>query len=104
MDFAEISKLVLQNADRYAKKHGVNFDQDFSVLKLTEEVGELAQAVIVHQRRSRPEKYLPEEESRKNVGDELADVLCFIIVIADQFGVDLEEAIDRKWLSQVRKR
>jgi NTP pyrophosphatase (non-canonical NTP hydrolase) len=52
---------------------------------LTEEVGELAQSI------NRIYGYAGErEEHRENIGRELADVLWFLVKIANKFGVDLD--------------
>lgn len=97
MEFDELQKRILVNAKRYEKRNGVIIDLDFSVLKLVEEVGELYQALMIHQKKSRPEKHLPEEESKANLALELADVVGMLVVLSDQLGVDLELAIIDKW-------
>ena len=41
MDFTEIQKLTLANAERYSKKHNIDIDLDWLLLKLTEKVESL---------------------------------------------------------------
>ena len=48
MDFKELQKGVVENAINYGKKYNVQIDEDFALIKLYEEVGELAQAVLIH--------------------------------------------------------
>lgn len=91
---------VVQNAINYGKKYNVQIDEDFALLKLYEEVGELAQAVLIHRKKSRPEKYVSEEISKKELGKELADVVGMAIINAHLLGIDLEEAIDKKWINK----
>lgn len=89
----------MRNVERYEKAHGVTFTQELAALKLTEELGEFAQALIVHTRQCRPSKYMPEEASRHELASELADILGILVLNAHLHGIDLEEALKRKWLS-----
>jgi len=100
MEFKEIQKKVINNAINYGKKYNVKIDEDFALFKLYEEVGELAQSVLIHRKKCRPEKYLPEEKSKEELAKELADVLGMIIVNAYLLGIDLEDAINRKWINK----
>jgi len=100
MDFKELQTKVVQNALNYGKKYNVTIDEDFALLKLSEEVGELAQAVLIHRKKCRPEKYMPEALSKSEVAKELADVVGIAIVNAHLLGIDLEEAINKKWINK----
>jgi MazG nucleotide pyrophosphohydrolase domain. len=75
----------------------VPIDQEFALMKLVKEVGEFTQAVLVHRKKSKPEKYKSETESKKMLADELADIIGLAIINADLFGIDLEKAIKEKW-------
>lgn len=62
-----------------------------NVLMLTEEVGELAKAVRKH------EKMRTDEKSQiGSVGEEFADVALVLVSIANDLGVNLEEAVREK--------
>ncbi len=98
MDFKELQKIIVKNALEYGKRHNIQIDADFALTKLFEEVGELAQAVLIHQKKCRTKKLVPEEISKKELGKELADVIGMTIVHAHLLGIDLEEAIDKKWI------
>ena len=98
MTFEEIQSGILKVAETYSERYNVRIDHEFGVLKLFEEVGEYAQAVIVHQKKSKPEKHTSEEESKKHLGDELADIIGMAIINADLFGIDIQKAIKEKWL------
>jgi len=102
MEFKDLSKKVVENAVSYGEKYNVQIDEDFAVLKLYEEVGEFAQALLIHRKKSRPEKHVTEEVSRNELAKELADVVGMAIVIANLFGIDLEEALDKKWITKSR--
>lgn len=88
-----------------AKEVERRFDQQDAMEKcllLGEEVGELFKAV----RRASGLGVDPLSEHRE-VGDELADILNFLLAIANRYGIDLGEAFlakeqrngDRRWVS-----
>ena len=100
MTFEELQKGILKVAELYGERFGVTIDQDFALLKLFEEVGEYAQAVLVHRKKSKPEKHVSENESKKLVANELADIIGLAIMNANLFEIDLENAIKEKWLNK----
>lgn len=103
MEFRELQEKVVANAMNYGKKCNIEIDEDFALLKLYEEVGEFAQAVLIHRKKSRPEKHVSEEISKRELGKELADVVGMAIVNAHLLGIDLEEAIEKKWINNLKK-
>ena len=102
MELKEIQKKVVENAMSYGEQYHVVIDEEFSLLKLYEEMGELTQALLIHKKKSRPEKHLPEDESKKEVAKELADVFGMILVNAHVLGIDVEEALEGKWINVKR--
>ncbi|KKR89350.1 MAG: hypothetical protein UU36_C0032G0008 [Candidatus Uhrbacteria bacterium GW2011_GWE2_41_1153] len=84
MEFKDLSKKVVENAVSYGEKYNVQ------------------QALLIHRKKSRPEKHVTEEVSRNELAKELADVVGMAIVIANLFGIDLEDAIDKKWIAKSR--
>ncbi len=100
MDFKEIEGKVVKTAVDYGKKYNIKIDEDFALLKLYEEVGEFSQAVLIHRKKSRPEKYINQEKSKEELSKELADVLGLVIINAYLLDIDLEKALDRKWFNR----
>ena len=100
MDFKKLQDKVVENAMNYGKRYNIEIDEDFALLKLYEEVGEFAQAVLIHQKKSRPEKHVSKEVSKEELAKELADVVGMAIVNAHLLGIDLEKAIDKKWINR----
>lgn len=98
MDFHHIRDAVIANADDYEKRYGVKIDKEFALLKLVEEVGEYMQAVLIRDRKCRPEKFLPDEAAKEEVAKELADVVGMALVNARLQGIDLEAALEKKWM------
>jgi NTP pyrophosphatase (non-canonical NTP hydrolase) len=87
----ELSK-TQQVVDEWIKKYGVRyFNEMTNTAILMEEVGELARIM------SRRYGEQSEKDSDKNLdlGDEMADVLFVLICIANQTGVDLEDAFKK---------
>lgn len=100
MDFRELSEKVVRNALAYGEKYDVRIDKEFAALKLFEEAGEFAQALLVYDKKSRPEKFMSEEKSRQDLAEELADVIGMAIVAAHVLDIDITEALDKKWIDK----
>ena len=100
MDFKEIQKKVIETALDYGREYNIKIDTDFALLKLYEELGEFSQAVLIHKRKSKPEKYISDEASKKELAKELADVFGTIIVNAHLLNIDLEDAVNKKWITR----
>ena len=79
--------------DQWIKKHGVRyFNELTNMAQLTEEVGEVAR-IIARRYGEQSEK---ESDQQKDLGEELADVVFVVLCLANQTGIDLQEAFDRK--------
>jgi len=82
-----------QAVDHWIKKHGVRyFNELTNMAQLTEEVGEVAR-IIARRYGEQSEK---ESDKNKDLGEELADVLFVVLCLANQTGIDLQEAFDKK--------
>jgi NTP pyrophosphatase (non-canonical NTP hydrolase) len=78
--------------DEWIKKYGVRyFNELTNTAMLMEEVGEVARIMA----RRYGEQSEKESDKDKNLGDELADVLFVLMCIANQTGVNLEEALQK---------
>jgi NTP pyrophosphatase (non-canonical NTP hydrolase) len=85
---------ILQNqVDEWIKTIGVRyFNELTNMAMLTEEVGEVAR-IIARRYGEQSEK---ESDKSKELGEELADVLFVTLCLANQTGVDLQAAFDKK--------
>lgn len=89
MDIKNAQKIV----DDWIKEHGVRyFNELTNMAQLTEEVGEVAR-IIARRYGEQSEK---ESDKDKDLGEELADVLFVVLCLANQTGVNLQEAFDRR--------
>lgn len=100
MEFKDIQSKILKNAEKYSNANSIRFDDDFAMIKLCEELGELSQAFLIHKRKCRVEKFTSKEDSKKEIAKELADVIGMAVILANLLEIDLEEAIDKKWISK----
>ena len=103
MEFKEIKEKVIKTAENYCEKYNVKLDEDFAILKLYEEVGELSQDILIHRKKCRPEKYVSQEKSKEELGKELADVLGILITLSHLLDIDLEDALNKKWIERVKE-
>ena len=100
MEFKDIERKVVENAISYGREYNIEIDEDFALIKLYEEIGELSQAILIHRKKSRPEKHLQEDVSKKEIAKELADVVGMAMVNAHLLGINLEDAISKKWINK----
>lgn len=81
-----------QEVDNWIKTYGVRyFNELTNMAMLTEEVGEVARIIS----RQYGDQSFKESDKEKDLGDEMADVLWVLICLANQTGVDLEEAFKK---------
>ncbi len=79
--------------DHWIKEHGVRyFNELTNMAQLTEEVGEVAR-IIARRYGEQSEK---ESDKNKDLGEELADVVFVVLCLANQTGINLQDAFDKK--------
>ena len=82
-----------KTVDDWIKKYGVRyFDILTNMAQLTEEVGEVARIIS----RRYGEQSEKESDKSKDMGEELADVIFVVLCLANQTGVDIQKAFDKK--------
>jgi NTP pyrophosphatase (non-canonical NTP hydrolase) len=88
MQLSEAQEIV----DQWIKKYGVRyFDEMTNLAVLMEEVGEVARIMS----RTYGEQSFKKSDTDKNLADEFADVLFVLICLANQTGINLEEAFKK---------
>lgn len=79
--------------DNWIKEHGIRyFNELTNMAQLTEEVGEVAR-IIARRYGEQSEK---ESDKNKDLGEELADVVFVVLCLANQTGINLQQAFDKK--------
>jgi NTP pyrophosphatase (non-canonical NTP hydrolase) len=83
-----------KNVDGWIQNQGVRYFSELTNMAiLTEEVGEVARLMS----RLYGDQSFKESDKNKELGDELADVLWVLICIANQTGIDLEQALEKNF-------
>lgn len=83
-------KEAQNKVDQWIKTTGVRYFNELTNMAiLTEEVGELARIIA----RIYGEQSFKKSDEKYNMADEMADVLWVLICLANQTGVDLDEAL-----------
>ena len=86
MTITEAQKTV----DQWISQYGVRYFNELTNMALmTEEVGELARIIA----RKYGEQSFKESDLEKSLGEEMADILFVLICMANQTGINLEEAL-----------
>lgn len=81
-----------RQVDEWIKTYGVRYFSELTNMALlTEEVGELARIIA----RTYGEQSFKESDRKKDLADEMADVLWVLICLANQTGTNLTEAFAR---------
>lgn len=81
-----------QEVDKWIQTYGVRYFSELTNMTiLTEEVGELARVMA----RTYGDQSFKQSDLSKNLADEMADVLWVLLCLANQTGVDLEDALRR---------
>ncbi len=96
--------MTLQEAqkevDEWINTIGVRyFNELTNMAQLTEEVGEVAR-IIARRYGEQSEK---ESDKDKDLGEEFADVLFVLICLANQTGVDLTEAFNKRMNNKTKR-
>ena len=99
-----MSELTFQQAqatvDQWIRTIGVRYFSELTNLaQLVEEVGEVARILS----RTYGEQSFKSGEPRKELADELADVLFVLICLANQTGVDLAAALEANLLKKTQR-
>jgi NTP pyrophosphatase (non-canonical NTP hydrolase) len=93
-------KEAQQEVDNWINTIGVRyFNELTNMAQLTEEVGEVAR-IIARRYGEQSEK---ESDKNKDLGEEFADVLFVLICLANQTGVDLTEAFERRMDNKTKR-
>ena len=86
--------------DEWIKTVGVRYFSELTnMAMLTEEVGEVAR-IIARRYGEQSEK---ESDKAKDLGDEMSDVLFVLICLANQTGINLQEAFEKNMAKKTER-
>ncbi len=93
-------KEAQQSVDQWIQDYGVRYFSELTNMAiLTEEVGEVARIIS----RQYGDQSFKESDRDKKLADELADVMFVVICLANQTGIDLEDALQRNLEKKTRR-
>ena len=102
-DFKEVTKKAKKIMEMYQEEFpDVKVDKDYYPLKITEEWGECLQTYLMLTDRGR-QKGKTKEEIKDMFSDEIADIFGFLLLFADSEGIDLEQALEKKWFKRLNQ-
>lgn len=87
-------------SDIYARNYAIDRSGDWHLLKLQEEMGELTQAYLTASGRTRRPAG---DAARQELAREMADTLGMLLLLARDEGIDLDQAVEDKWLSWLER-
>ena len=91
---------VQHQVDQWIRTYGVRYFSELTNMAiLTEEVGELARIMA----RTYGDQTFKKSDLSKNLADEMADVLWVLVCLANQTGVDLEDALHKNFEKKTQR-
>ncbi|MGR3514294.1 MAG: MazG nucleotide pyrophosphohydrolase domain-containing protein [Paracoccaceae bacterium] len=93
----ELSDVSQRVSDIYAQRFGIERDSVWHLAKLSEEMGELQAAYLKVTGSGRGEAEM------QALADEVADLFAQLLLFANWQGIDIVEAVDRKWAQYLPK-
>ncbi|MHB1920721.1 MAG: nucleotide pyrophosphohydrolase [Chitinophagaceae bacterium] len=89
-----------KKVDQWIRTTGVRYFSELTNMAiLTEEVGEVARLMA----RKYGDQSAKNKELKRELGDELADVLWVLLAIANQTGVDLTRALEKNLMKKTNR-
>lgn len=94
-------KQLQRDVDKWITTIGVRYFNELTNMAiLTEEVGELARIISRTYGEQSFKKEKTEKQKKEMLADEMADVLWVLACLANQTGVDLEEALNKNMIKK----
>lgn len=96
MQLNEFQKMSTEMIEKIDKKMNREHDVDLTIVHLVEELGEIARIIYNEKTKRVP-------VAKEAIGGEFIDSMMLLSHLATKFGVDLEQATDKK-LEELKKR
>ena len=100
--FKALSDRIGKVGDLYARAHAIERSADWYLLKLTEELGELTAEHLLMAGRAKPNAD-GSGGTREALENEAADLFGQFVLYLRANEIDIEAAIERKWLRHLDK-
>jgi len=97
-------KELQSGADDWIKTYGVRYFSELTNMTLlTEEVGELARLIGRQYGEQSFKVSRTAEEVKKDITDEMADILFVLTCLANQMDIDLTEAVEENFKKKTKR-
>lgn len=97
MNLKEAAQHCAKAWGQYAEKFGIERrDDEFYLLKMQEELGELVRSFL-ELRGSEKKRKLSEDELKKKFAGDCASLVGNALILAQHFGIDLEKTLKEKF-------
>lgn len=94
---AELTQKIVRVSDTYAQRCDIARDDDWYLIKIGEELGELNAAYLRMTNRGRFDAARTPDKVQTALSDEVADVFAQIVLFAQHNKIDIEAALAQKW-------
>lgn len=96
---ADVTRKTRLVMEKYQKEFpDVRMDRDYLPFKISEEWGECLKTYLMLTDRGR-QKGKSKAEIKAMFSEELADVFAYLLLFAEEEGIDPIEAVEKKWFS-----
>ena len=97
MNISKVLRAITKVSNNYARKFGIRRDNNWYILKLQEELGELIQSYLMMTGKAR-QKDKSKLQITEDFHKEMADVFCHVLLLAKHHKINLEKEVEEKWL------
>lgn len=97
-----LTEEVSQVVNTYCDKFNITSNNEWYLLKIQEELGELVQSYLELNNKSR-KRDTTNEELKQNFENEVADLFCIVLAMSKHNEINLERVINDKWLKWIKK-
>jgi len=73
------------------------------VVKVMEELGEVADLALRVHKRQRKRKSMPDEELRERMKEEISDVIITLVMMAKDLDIDVWEALKQRMTEEIKR-
>lgn len=98
MDLKELTEKLERVVEDYNRKFNLNITGDQVFLKLHEELGEVTKAYLKFTGVARNKEGKSKTDLQSDLAEEIADLIGISLVFAKGLDIDIEKAIEDKWL------
>ncbi len=104
MELKELNEFIDEEIKRLKEYYQLKEDEELTLamaIKIGEELGELYNEVLAHKGYQRKDKL--ENLNKKEIENEIADVIFTILILSRRFNINIEEALKEK-MNKIKNR